>query len=467
MGQAPLTRTAGRLPRPPRPCRHGLWALGLLALPISPGFAAGFALIEHSAQGLGNAFAGGGASATDASVIFFNPAGMVRLETPTLQLGAHAVLTGADFTNEGSRLNQAVGGGPLSGPDAESDEAAFIPNLYYTQPLSERWHYGFGLTVPFGLTTQYDDDWVGRYFGIESRLETVTLNPSFAFEVTEQLAFGFGFSAQYASAELSNAVDFGTVCLGQEAAGAVPSGTCQGLGLTPQSADGRARIEGDDWAFGVNLGALWQPNERTRLSLAFRSSIDHTLTGDGEFSVPPSAQPLTASGAFTDSDAEAGFETPETLSVSIYHALTPRLALMADVTWTNWSRFDELRVEFDNPAQPDAVTPEDWDDSLRYALGADLTMGSRWTLRGGVAYDETPIPSPERRTPRIPGNDRFWLAAGASFEANADWAFDVGYAHLFVDDTEIDHVDEATGHVLTGTFENRVDILSAQVRYRF
>ena len=192
------------------------------------------------------------------------------------------------------------------------------------------------------------------------------------------------------------------------------------------------------------------------------------MPGDADFTIPAAFQSfLTFAGstAFSDTGVKAGVTLPESLSVSGYHALDERWAVMGDVTWTRWSRFKELRVRFDS-GQADSVTAEDWENVLRYSLGASYRYSDRWLLRAGVAFDEEPIPDAAHRTPRIPGNDRRWLALGASYRSSDRMSFDVGYAHLFVSDTPIAHVSTSAG-TISGSYDNSVDILSAQLSWVF
>jgi long-chain fatty acid transport protein len=164
---------------------------------------------------------------------------------------------------------------------------------------------------------------------------------------------------------------------------------------------------------------------------------------------------------------------PASLALSIAHQ-ADKITYLADITWTGWSSFDELRIEYDNPAQPDSVTTEDWDDTLRYSIGFDYQYSDKMVLRSGLAYDETPIQSPERRTARIPGNDRTWLSFGLTYLLNEQSSIDVGYSHLFIDDTEINNTLEvappggpALNATLTGTYTASVDILSVQWNKKF
>lgn len=419
--------------------------------------AAGFALIEQNVNGLGNAYAGSAATAEDASTVFYNPAGLTLLSGTQLMFGGHVIRPYAKFNDQGST---DVTGAPLrGGSGGNAGELAFVPNLYISRALSERVSVGLGINVPFGLTTDYDPDWQGRYQGITSELMTVNINPALAFKMNEAFSVGVGVNLQYIEAKLSNAIDFGAICFGT--LGPAP---CIDIGLASQNADGFVKIEGDDWSWGYNVGLLFQPRAGTRIGLAYRSRIKHELSGEADFRGVPAA--LTAGGTmFVDTGASAALTLPETVSLSGYRELSSRWTIMGDITWTRWSRFKELRIEFDS-AQPDSVTEEDWDDTLRYSLGVNYAYNDRWTWRAGIAFDETPIPNASRRTPRIPDADRWWLALGFSYRHRNDLSFDLGYAHLFLPDANIDHVG-STGDRLVGEYDLKADTVSVQMVWQF
>lgn len=430
----------------------------ILASTAGNASASGFALIEQSASGLGNAFAGGAASAEDAATIFFNPAGLTRLTGTQFVFGGHVIRPSVEFQDQGST---DITGAPLRGGEGgDAGDLVLVPSLYMAHALNERVRVGLGINVPFGLGTDYDAEWKGRYQGVTSDLKTVNINPAFAFKMNETLSLGAGVNLQYVEARLSNAVDFGTICFGSALG---PAG-CTAAGLTPQNADGFARMEGDDWSWGFNAGLLLQPNENTRIGLAYRSHIQHTLEGTADFSDVPA--PLTMGGmVFVDTGASAGITLPETVSLSAFRQIDSRWAVMGDVTWTRWSRFEELRLDFDS-AQPDSVTVEDWQDTMRYSLGVNYSYNPTWTIRAGLAYDEAPVRNASLRTPRIPDGERYCLAFGLGYRLNHDMHFDIAYAHLFVPDMDINHVG-ATGDTLKGEYELAADILGIQMGWQF
>ena len=408
--------------------------------------AAGFALIEQSGSGMGNAMAGGGAAAEDASVLFFNPAGMTYIKGTQLGGAVHLVKPNVEFHNMGSVAGIGAGifaSRPLGGEGGNAGDLAALPNLYFKTDFNDNIKLGVGISAPFGLKTEYDNNWLGRFQAIKSDLKTININPAIAFKVNDQLSLGFGVSAMWAQAELTNAVNL-------------------------VAGEGFSKVKGDDWGFGYNLGAIYQATTDTRVSFAFRSKVDQHLQGNVKFTRPAIPLSPPALVATADSDVTASVSLPETLSLSALSKVNDTWDLMGDVTWTHWSRFKELKIVRSNGLTlGGAATPENWNNTMRYSIGANYHYNDTITLRGGLAYDEEAI-SDQYRTARIPGNNRKWLAFGAGWQATPETKFDVGYAHLFINDTPIDdnQISTRKGRV-KGEYEGSVDILSLQLTHNF
>ncbi|MGD8854468.1 MAG: outer membrane protein transport protein [Gammaproteobacteria bacterium] len=446
------------------PSAH-LLSAGILATLSSGTLASGFALVEQSASQMGNAFAGGASFANDASTLFFNPAGLTRV-SHQLVGAAHLIMPYAKF--DGTATDPL--GNPASGGNGgDTRKLSVVGNLYYNLPLGHDLFFGMGINVPFGLATDYDDDWKGRYHAIESEVRTVNFNPTLAYKLNGLISVGAGVNLQYIDGKLTQAIDQGSLCrpalmapppAGIGADFPTADATCNSLGLTPQGNDAVAKVTGNNWAMGYNLGVLLQPTDRTRVGLSYRSKVKQQLTGNARFR---DADPLfTDKNVFVSTDATADIDLPQSASLSVYHDINRKWAVMADVSWTGWDTFKELRIDYDS-FQPDTVVDESWNDTMRYALGVDYRPNSKWTLRAGTAYDETPIPDASHRTPRIPGEDRVWLSVGFGYQFNQALAVDVGYAHLFIpDDPEMDTSSPSTGSI-TGDYDAKVDLLSAQL----
>ncbi|NCC50553.1 MAG: transporter [Spartobacteria bacterium] len=423
---------------------------------MSTAYGSGFAVLEQSASSLGSAMAGATADADDPSCIFFNPALMTDLgPAPQASVGLHAIIPSFSFSDEGSGY-PALGNMPLTGDNGgEGGENAYVPNLYYAQGIAENVSLGIGVFAPWGLATSYDSGWKGRYHALDTDMTTVNINPSVAWKLNDYLSIGAGLSAQYIHAELSSAVDFGSILAAHGAPGAMP-----------QMLDGKATIKGDDWGYGYNAGLTMRPTDTTQLGLSYRSQIESTLDGDADFDVPAEAAGLQAQNTFVNTDAKADITLPETVTLGIAQKLGEKLTILSDICWTRWSRFDELRVKYDSN-QPDSVTEEKWEDTWRLALGAKYALDEQWTLRIGAAYDPTPIPSQNYRTPRIPDADRTWLSLGTGFQATENLSFDAGYIHIFFNTSSLKQVG-STGDVLQGEYnDGYVNIFSLQMNYLF
>jgi long-chain fatty acid transport protein len=441
-----------------------------LILYVAPNIsqASGFALIEVNASGQRNAYAGASAHTNDASTVFFNPAGMMYLDEDHVVLASHLIMPKSDFNNDGSSAAPILGGAPLTGDEDDGGFNAFVPNFYWVKTLDENMKFGLGVNTPFGLAVKYDDDWVGRYHAVESDLKTINFNPSIGYRVNDKVSIGGGVNVMLADVILSNAVDFGAICVAS-----LGPAACAGLGALPQEEDGFADFEADnfdDVGLGFNLGVMYEISSQTRIGVAYRSEVDIEVDGEADFTVPASTAFVFSSGLFLDSDIGADVTLPASFSFSLSHQVD-KITYLADITWTGWSSFDELRIEYDNPAQPDSVTTEDWDDSFRYSFGIDYQYSDKMILRTGIAHDETPVPSAERRTARLPGDHRTWISFGMSYIYSNELSFDIGYSHLFVDDAEINNEFESSvptlAATLTGDYDASVDIISAQLNWKY
>lgn len=464
------SRTAGRL-------RKSCWALLACTSVVGPVQAGGFALIEQGASGLGNAYAGASAASHDASTVWWNPAGMLELDRPQLALAGHVIGVTSDFTNRGTTLNPTVGLGDVAGVgELDVGGATLLPNFYYVRGINENLSFGFGISTPFGSSTEFGKDWVGRYQAANSSVQLFDINPSIAWRVNPQLSIGAGVSVQLFDITLGNSVDSSVTCLGLSGSStnSVQLADCANAGLATagdRSTDGYAEITGDSVAGTFNLGALYKLSDQTRLGVAYRHGVDHELEGDAEFTTNSNLANILANAQvplLTDTTITATANLPASVMLSFAHQANEQIELLADATWTRWSSLQELRVKFANPVQPDTFNTTGFDDVWRVSAGVNVKQSDRLTFRAGLAYDQDPVPSVQLRTPRLPGNDRTWIAVGLGYKVDSRMNFDVGFAHLIVDDTPIDNTSEsAGGTTIRGVFKAHANILSAQFNYQF
>ncbi len=428
---------------------------GVLAFGQAHG--AAFQLKENSAQGLGRAFAGSASAPGDASVVAVNPAAMRLLDGRQFQFDVSAISFSAKYRGEGG--NYATGTAISGGNGGDAGMIAPVPAAYFHLPFGENnnMHFGASLTVPFGFKTEYDRDWVGRYNGVKTELQAIDAGLAFSYDVNPYVSFGASVFAERLDIDLSNAIDFGSIL----AASRVP-------GFAPGSADGYSRIKGDSTEVGFTVGGLFTPVDGTNIGLTYRSRVDHKITdGSADFTVPGNAAAVlavAAPGTFVDTSGRATVRLPASATVSFTHKVNEQWSVMADVSRTAWSKFDQVTVDFASN-QPNSVLDFSYRDTTFASIGADYRLSDTVTLRGGLAYDQTPTTS-EHRDVRVPDASRKWVSLGASWMPSERTEFNFGYTHLFTKDPTIDLVS-ATNSTLTGSYDVTGDVLAASVNYKF
>jgi len=409
---------------------------GAFAGGVSQAHASAFALIEQSASGLGNSFAGAAAAAEDASTIFYNPAGMSLLPGGMqVSAGLALINLSAKFSDSGSSPSTVPAPRPLGNNGGNAGDLSAVPNVYFAMDVAPNWKVGVGVSVPFGLKTEYDPTWMGRFQAIKSDISTLNLNPSVSYKLNETVSLGFGVNYQSIDAEFTNAVNLGA---GGET-----------------TADIKAK---DNGSLGYNLGAMFQLAPDTRLGVSYRSSIKYHLTGTATFS---------QNNPVASADASVDIKMPDSASIAVQHRLNPGWTLLADVTRTGWSKIKELKIDSDTLGTLNN-TPENFKNTWRVGVGAVYRYDDAWSIKTGLAYDQTPVNDTDR-TPRLPDQNRLWLSFGGQYKLLKDGTLDFGYAHLFIKNASINQNagSTAANGLLAGTYKCSVDILGSQLAYRF
>jgi long-chain fatty acid transport protein len=459
------------------------WSVASALLVMSGSAAAsGFALIEQSASGLGNAFAGGAAAGEDASTIFYNPAGMSRLNGKQITVVGSMIKPSVKFADNGTSAGAAS---QIAGDDGgDAGSWALVPNAYFAMEVNPQTRVGLGINAPFGLQTEYDSTWIGRFQAIKSKIQTVNLNPSVSYDINETVSLGAGLNYQRIKGDLTSAANYAGGVYGA-VFGATGSAFLAGAAAVAVNAagegEGLTTVSGDDAQWGYNLGLLFKATPQTRIGLAYRSTIKYDLSGSVSF---PANRPTTATliptlgagfaaavatgiaAATADGPVNLAIKMPDSFSASVFHQLNDKWDIMADATWTGWSVFQQIQVVRSSGAVLQTV-PENWKNTWRVSVGANHHYNEQWTARAGLAYDQTPTSDPFR-TARIPDGNRTWLSLGGQYKPNRESAVNFGYAHLFVSDAAISQNQTAAGAgTLNGTYSDSVDILSVQYAYSF
>lgn len=433
-------------------------ASALFVAGLSSAHAGGFQLLEQNASGIANAYAGSAAVADNASTIFFNPAGMTQLSgAKEVSLGLAVVKPSFKFANQGSLAAPSV---RLTGSNgADAGDWAAIPNGYYAQRINDRLSVGVGFGAPFGLKTEYTDDWIGRFQSIMFDIKTMNVNPSVAYRVNDKVSVGAGVSIQKMEATYDR---FASLFAGDLAK----------LGVTDaMMRNTKLRLKADDVSLGWNVGVLFQPTAATRVGLSYRSKVKHTLTGtvtaSGGAAAVLSNPAIGAAGV----NAKVDVDLPDTFIVSFTHQLNPRWEVLADLSWTGWSSLDVLPIYRTSGARAGTeadVLDTRFRDTWRVALGANYHYNDAWTFKFGIAHDESPVKNADTRLVSLPDNNRIWLSFGAQWRPDRATRVDFGLAHLFINDTRISHnqITEGRGWVI-GEYTGNVWLAGVQYSRSF
>ena len=402
-------------------------------------FASGFALNEQSISGMGTGFAGRSSSADDASTVFGNPAGMSRLKREQVTGGVAFIDAHADISDASSSPNSGTNKGdmvPFMG----------VPMGYYVKPIDDQWAVGFGVYAPFGLVTDYENGFAGRYFGSKSEVKIVTLQPTVSYAFNDKVSIGFGPTI--------NRID----------------GTLESnLSLNPRAADGTVKIKGDDTALGYNIGIMVQALESTRLGLTYHSKVKYKLEGDTKVNYGV----LAALGQNPNQkfDASLDITTPESVDFSVTHQLNDQWTLYAGSTWTRWSRLKEISVE--NEGVPAALAArgfgtiteeQNWHDTWAHAIGASYQVNKQWVLRTGLSVDQSPTNN-VNRSPRIPTGDRKIFSLGAGWSPTDDLTIDVAYSYLREESVKVNNSNGRQNY--SAEYENYANGFGVGATYRF
>jgi long-chain fatty acid transport protein len=434
-----------------------LAASGLIcAFATGDAAASGFQLREQSGTGQGTSFAGMTAGGEDISAMYHNPAALARYRGNKVLATASRIVPKTTFkdgvANRGT--GAAIAGSSTHG---DSGKDATLPAMYAMwDPSSsgisglERFRFGVAINVPWGLETEYQSDWIGRYHATQSAIQTLAVAPTASYEVGGGLTIGGAIVGQRIEAKLGKAVQVAAI-----------------LGA---GGDAFSMLYGEDQgSVGGRFGMLWQPTQRTRLGVAYHTEMRHTLKGDAKFFGAPTT--LINNNLLRDTTIQTSVALPEIASFGVQHEILDGLTLAGEAAFTRWSRVQELRIKFAS-GRADDVTPLKWKDTMFFAVGAIWKPVAPWTFRFGVAHDETPVPDAER-TPRVPDQDRTWFSAGASYEIGA-FGFDLGYSHIvarrarvMLSDTGATTDPNRFRGNLNGNFDATVHIFTGQLRFAF
>jgi long-chain fatty acid transport protein len=396
--------------------------LSYLIFATAPVQAAGLWVFEQGTPDLGTAAAGRAAMANDASTAFGNPAGMTRLKESQMTVAAQALFPQIKLNAD----NSSFGGG--NGGNA----GYFTPtaNISYVHSLTSDFKLGVSAGTYFGLGLDYDDDWAGRYYFLEGEFLTFGVNPVAAYRINKYLSVGGGMSMVVSRYEAKTAI----------------------RNLEPGSSDGKLKFKDTDVGFGGNAGVLISPTEGTRFGVQYRSKVELEYEDKPDLSgVGPLLQAALNLTGLAGSSVKLDMEIPQAVLASAYHEVTDKLAIMGNIGWQNWSSFGNIDVSIDSDTSTSATQDLGYDDTWHFALGAQYRISRPWLLSIGAAYDTSPADSAKKRTPALPFNRQYRLAAGLQYELNQDVSLGSAYQYLDLGDANINR----TGGLLRGDLKGQ------------
>ena len=451
--------------------------LSYLPVLIALGFAAHnahasgyhFGTQSVSAQSTANASA---AEAADASTLFYNAAGLTKLDGTQVSVNVNLVAPSIKYHN--AQATYPTGNPPqVQGQTSGTitPDVVVAPHTYLSHKINDRLTAGFGIYVPFGSRTAYDDHSVLRYNINQMELMSIDLNPTLAIKATENHSFAVGVIGQYTHAKLRQYANFGSL-----------------IGVNG-AVDGYADVKGQDWGFGYNLSWLWDVTPDARIGLNYRSKIKHTLEGSAQWKLandnPIIQAGIDHEGYKSYEKAKLDIETPESLSLHGMYKVNSQWNLFGDITWTRHSQFDKAIIEFEHDktvaggrSNKTTLTPN-WKNTFKYAVGASYQITDPLQLRFGVAYDQSPASSSDRRLTTLPDNDRFWLSLGGKYDLNKNSSIGLAYSYIFIKDSDVNVNGYCGGSTPasvacvssktkgTAQYKNHAQILGLQFNHKF
>lgn len=362
--------------------------------------AGGIILYEIATSDVGLAAAGYAARADDASTVFKNPAGMSLLEGAQLQGGLQALYGSVSFSPDAKTS-------PRLGTDAGDNAVGWLPGggVSVVVPLGEKWRLGLSTLSYFGLTEDYGDDWVGRYYVQKSALLGISLLPSVSFQATEWLSIGAGLNAMYGFLGTDVAINNSPLELRD----------------TP---DGVMELKDSTWGFGANVGALVKVGDKTRLGVAYLSPVELDFADVPSFTgLGPVLERVLADPRRLD----LGVTVPQSVMVSAYHDLNEQWAIMGNLGWQNWDQFGQVQAGVESGG---VTTLElEYQDTWHVALGTQFQASDQWLLSAGVAYDSSAVDD-EHRTVTLPMGQAWRFGLGAQYRIRE--CLTLGLAHTFM-----------------------------------
>lgn len=450
VGALPILHTTQEVALKNRVLTVGIVAL-LLATTTSLALAGGYQVNEHNARamGMGGAFV---AIASDASAVFFNPAGLAFQKGFSVLGGGTMIMPSTSFT--GVKQN-----GTGTRPDQSMKSQTFFPPNVYLSYNMDNLTFAVGVFAPYGLGTEWEPTWDGRYSAVKTDLQAIYINPSIGYRLSDQFSIGVGVSYITGSAKLNRKV--------RTFSALVPA-------PTPSTSDGDVSLDGTGSGFTFNAGLLYKPSEQLSVGLAYRHVAKIKFEGDAKFT---NMQALAS--FFPGGKGSVELPMPSNLQAGLAYNVSNDLTLALDFQYVLWSAYDKLMIVVpDGPAAPAALggqplqttstLVEDWKDAFLLRFGGEYRM-DKLSLRAGVLYDATPQPD-KSVEPMLPDANRIEVTVGAGYMISDMLSIDVAYQFISAADRKGGFADVLGGSTLAtyaGTYKTTANLLGVDIGLHF
>lgn len=398
--------------------------------------ASGFGVFTHGADALGKSNAVTAHNASP-SAVFFNPALINNLVGTQVEIGTTMIAIRQDFTSTATGIE-------IDG----SDDVSFPSTLFLTHAVSDKFSLGVGVFNPFGLATEWPDDWEGRYLATKSEMTTFNFNPVVSYRVTPDVSVAAGAALLTVDATLENKLNMAL------------------LGFPAGFADGNQKFEGDGQGVGYNFGFSAKVNPKISWGLSYRSAIDFTAKGQVSTELPPGADAVAP--LFPTTNGETKITLPRQVSAGIAYQISPKAVIETGIRWEEWSSFDELKITFDSPVagQTQKLTPRDWDDTFAVNIGGHYYLTDKYALLLGFLYESNPVPD-DTFDPTIPGSDSYLYSIGMTAKYEK-FTYSISYGLQWKEGrTKNNAISAADGSTANGEYNAILHLLGVSFSYRF
>ncbi|MBN2426771.1 MAG: TonB-dependent receptor [Deltaproteobacteria bacterium] len=389
--------------------------------------ASGFGVFTQGASALGQA-AAVTAHTNGPSTIFYNPALLNDLEGTQLEAGTTLFVFNREFHSDDDGDTHEM-----------EDKLKFPSTFYLSHVINDKLAAGIGLFFPFGLATDWKDDWEGRYISTKAEMVTYTLNPVVSYRIHPRVSLAAGLDIVYLDASLANKLDFSVL----------------------SADDGSQKFTGDDWGLGYNLGMAIQLTDKARLGISYRSAVDLTIEGNAKFSDIPSGYESN----FPSTGGEADLTLPQQLTFGLAYQVSEPLIVEVGARWEDWSSFDELVIKLDQsvglppPGVSEQATRREWSDTWSFNVGAQYRVNENLALSAGYLYGDNPVPD-SSFDPSIPDSDTHLFTLGADIDVG-NATISLGYGFQKQKDRDKDYGDAM------GTYSTEAHLFALSIGYRF